>query len=424
VTARRRVALCSWLGCLLCCWGGRSGHADVDLLRAAPSRVAVSSTVDNAKIKPEHLVDGDLGTAWNSRTNDLVGAWIAFRVPATATVASIKLTVGFTKVDRKLGDLFTQNPRIKKVEVKRDRRSLGQFVLDPDNRELQTIVIQQAGGDYQLTVLELVPGTKTAWRETSISELQVWGSLGAGERAKPSRPALRLASLDAYPALSKDACIKAAFPNAKGRRIGDERITRSAEYGLTATTTICMIEHRPADADEATDATSEIVAVTRATKAVIGRTQVKLINGPKFDRSAPDGKSEDVDSGTVEFAPFPLTTSETALLVDAIQSTSGPHAESETTTSTLYRVSPKGLEAILTVVSSWEKDVESGSSNRCAIDAPKLGRDVPKHLVLQCSSTKEDWHNEDLSRRGTNYAERTETATWNGATYDYTPGEP
>ena len=52
----------------------------VELLHLAGAKVAVSSTVANAKLPPTALVDGDLKTAWNSRTGDLRGAWIAIRV--------------------------------------------------------------------------------------------------------------------------------------------------------------------------------------------------------------------------------------------------------------------------------------------------------------------------------------------------------
>lgn len=410
-----RIAL--WVGWLIA--GVSAARADVDLLRNAPATVAVSSTVDNAKIKPEHIADGDLKTAWNSRTGDLVDSWIAFRVPATATVATIKLTVGFATVDKKLGDLFTQNPRIKKVSVKRNKVELGKFTLDPDNRALQSIAVGKPGGDYEIRVLEIAPGTKKTWRETSVSELEVWGSLDPATPAKPSKPGIRIGSLDANPALGKAECIKAAFPAAKGNRIGEEIITRTEEFGLTATTTICKIEHRMKGVD---DATAEIVAVTRATKTVVGRTQIELTNGPVFDATSPGGKSDDVATGVVELSAFPLTTTETALVVERIQSVGGPYGSSEVNTTTLYRVSAKSFDPVLTVKSTRNSSLEGGESNVCKLaDPATLTAKLPKKLSLACSSTREDWHNDDPSLRGDNYAERTETATWNGTAYDYTP---
>ena len=59
--------------------------------------VVVSSRVDNADQKPEALFDGDLDTAWSSRTGDLAGAWIAFRLFDKVAVHAIELTVGMTK---------------------------------------------------------------------------------------------------------------------------------------------------------------------------------------------------------------------------------------------------------------------------------------------------------------------------------------
>jgi hypothetical protein len=249
----------------------------------------------------------------------------------------------------------------------------------------------------------------------------VWGSLGAGTRARPSKPEFRIGSLDSHPALNKKDCIKAAFPQAKGKRIGNDLITNTEQLGLTAETTICVIEHWPKDE---TNATNDIIAVARKTKTVLGRTQVELIKGPVLDITAPGGRSDDVKTGAVDLSAFPLTTTETALLVQVIQSTSGPFASSETNTSTLYRVSANGLDAILTLTSTSESSVEGGSSNRCKLEEPSLGPTVPKKLSLHCSSTKEDWHNEDSSLRGDNHAERNDSATWNGSTYDYTPSEP
>src|SRR5215470_14744345 len=116
-------------------------HADdVNLLASTPSTVAVSSTVANAAILPEHMIDGKLATAWNSRTGELVGAWIAVRVPADARVKTIKLTVGFTLTDKR-GDLFTMNPRIKKVRVSRGGKVVVEKALDIANRGLQEIAI-------------------------------------------------------------------------------------------------------------------------------------------------------------------------------------------------------------------------------------------------------------------------------------------
>ncbi len=162
-----------------------AAHADpVNLLTHHASVINVGSTVANKAIKPEHLVDGKLDTAWNSATGDLVGARIIVRFPATVKVEAIKLTVGFTKIDKKLGDLFTKNPRIKKVRVTHDKLVV-ENELDIANRALQTIPITGGGGDYKIEVLAIEPGSKKDWRETCISELEVWGTADALAPHKP-----------------------------------------------------------------------------------------------------------------------------------------------------------------------------------------------------------------------------------------------
>lgn len=173
--------------------------ATVNLLTDAPVVVAVSSTVANAKILPGHLVDGDLGTAWNSRTGDLVGAWLGVRVPAGAQVTAIRMTIGFTRVDPRLGDLFTMNPRIRKVRVLRDGVALTEHTFDPDVRTLQDIAITGGSGDYKIEVVEIVPGSRTSWHEICVSELEVRGRIQRGARPRPTRPVVRVGSFDPGP---------------------------------------------------------------------------------------------------------------------------------------------------------------------------------------------------------------------------------
>lgn len=176
------------------------GHAaaaqTVDLLHVAPSTVAVSSTVANQRFVPAHLVDGDPATAWNSRTGDLDGAWIAFRVPAEAHVSAIEMTVGFTRVDKQ-GDLFTMNPRIKRVRLYRNGAVVREQALDPELRGAQSIAVDTAGGEFKIEIVEMLPGSRRNWREACVSELRVLGTLPAGQQPVVSTPIVRVGALDA-----------------------------------------------------------------------------------------------------------------------------------------------------------------------------------------------------------------------------------
>jgi hypothetical protein len=178
---------------------GRIGPADasgplVELLHRTKAVVAVSSTVANPKYQPEALVDGDLATAWNSRTGDLAGSWIAFRVPADAQVTTIKLDAGFEGRGPE-GDYFPQNHRISRVRITRAGKLLVSTPLDPDKRGLQTIdVPHSAGGDFRIDIAAVVPGTRKTWRETVVSELEVWGYAPAP--TAPAAPAMKVGSLD------------------------------------------------------------------------------------------------------------------------------------------------------------------------------------------------------------------------------------
>lgn len=150
----------------------------IELLHAVPAMVRVSSTVANTTITPEQIVDHDLNTAWNSATGELANAaWVEVTIPGPATFAELRLTVGHTGKGPKGEDYFTMNPRIKKVTVYRDDgRVLGTFPLDVEKRDLQTIKVATPGGTLRIGVDEIVPGSKKSWRETAISELEVWGT--------------------------------------------------------------------------------------------------------------------------------------------------------------------------------------------------------------------------------------------------------
>ena len=163
----------------------------VSLIPWTDSRVAVSSTVDNQKDYPEHLIDGKLDTAWNGRTGDLSG-FIAFRVPRETHVASVQLTVGFDKKD-----LFTGNHRISRVKISRDGAVLREVALDVEKRGLQSIAVDRPGGDFEIRVAATVPGTNAKWKELVVSELVVLGDPGRARRTSPHLPRVRVGSLDA-----------------------------------------------------------------------------------------------------------------------------------------------------------------------------------------------------------------------------------
>ncbi|MBL0219598.1 MAG: hypothetical protein IPQ07_37755 [Myxococcales bacterium] len=167
--------------------GAPAPAALVELLHAVPTTVRVSSRVANPAIKPAHLVDRDLSTAWNSATGELVGAWIEVTVPELATIAELRMTVGHTGKGPKAEDYFTMNPRIKKVAVwGSGTTAIATFVLDPDRRDLQTLAVKTEERRLRILVEEIVPGSKKAWRETAVSELEVWGTPPRGWTAPAS----------------------------------------------------------------------------------------------------------------------------------------------------------------------------------------------------------------------------------------------
>jgi hypothetical protein len=157
----------------------------VDLLHAVGTELAVSSAYRDQGAQVGRLVDGELATAWNSRTGDLVGAWIEVRLPAAAEVTGIALVPGFAHTSGE-SDLFTGNHRVARVRVLREGVEVGVFALATEARALVTVPATGAGGVWRIEVAEVLPGARTDWRETCISELQILG------RAPDARPGERL----------------------------------------------------------------------------------------------------------------------------------------------------------------------------------------------------------------------------------------
>jgi hypothetical protein len=146
----------------------------VDLLRATRTDLAVSSAYRKNQVQAERLVDGELDSAWNSQSGDLVGAWIDVRLPAEASVTSIAMTAGFTK-NADGNDLFVKNQRISKVRVLREGQEVGTFDLDIENRGLQTLPVTGGGGVYRIEIAAVVAGSQASWTEACVSELRVFG---------------------------------------------------------------------------------------------------------------------------------------------------------------------------------------------------------------------------------------------------------
>jgi len=176
----------------------------VEFLHGFSAVVAVSSALRrrDALVAPKHLVDGDLGTAWNSKPGDLTGAWIAFRLSRSVSVRELRMTAGFTRRHARYGDLFVKNHRITRVRLMRigmrGASTLQTFDLDPDDRGMQKLILGRPapGGDFRVEVMGTVAGSNPKWRELCVTEFQVWGELPVHVVSDGSRPVVRVGSLD------------------------------------------------------------------------------------------------------------------------------------------------------------------------------------------------------------------------------------
>lgn len=398
----------------------------IDLLRTAGASVAVSSTVDNPQIRPEHLVDGKPGTAWNSSTGDLVGAWIAVRLPASAQVTEIRMTAGFTVRDKR-GDLFTMNPRIRKVRVWRGSTQLGEHVLDIESRELQSIPLRAAGGDFRIEIVEIVPGTKPSWREISVSELQIWGTPGDATSAA-ARPVVHVGALDLTP---EQKCVRALFPQSwRGRTTASRQapeIMRAEWVPLDRGFSVCRVDHQtsyvahhaglfdaPSQDVETTRVVTTIAAIEGTDPVVVRGKQTfeVLFDEPDFSRS-PDAQQQ---SGHVTASRFPLTTTETGLLVQHELARGGNMLSSSTSQWTLYRVARAGLTPAIRFQSS-NHETEGGTFDECALSPIERPTEAMPPLEVRCEKGETRWHSENAEENGRFGKPRVERYRWAGGRY-------
>ena len=139
---------------------------EVDLLHAIGADVAVSTTYRNQRGQADALIDGDLETAWNSRTGELTTSWIEVRLPPTAHVTSLAMTVGFTHVSERGADLFPGNHRVRRVRVLHDGVVATEHALDVSSRALQSVPVSGGGGVYRIEIVETEPGSRSDWSMT------------------------------------------------------------------------------------------------------------------------------------------------------------------------------------------------------------------------------------------------------------------
>ncbi|HEY1552515.1 MAG TPA: hypothetical protein VGG28_32025 [Kofleriaceae bacterium] len=392
-----------------------SAHADVNLLAAVPTTVAVSSTVDNAAILPSHLVDGKLDTAWNSRTDELVGAWIAVRVPKGAHVTGFKLTAGFVHVQGNQ-DWFLWNARITKLRITHAGKSID-AALDPNNRGLQAIPFSGDDGDYKLEVAEIIPGARATWREIAISEFEVWGNVD-GKARTDLKPTVVVGSLDAAP-VSEAQCVKAMFPDAtKSTLASGDRVTATSVLVLSTAYVVCRVDHTddvPQGSDQmhsAIETVSEIALVATTGKLVGAPIRETRTNGTKTDAYQNSWENHE---DTVETTPLAVSPTESVLVVANTDVSHGIGDSGYQTKTTLYRATATGLVAIYTFTSQ-DSTGEEERGNVCDLAIARQ-RAPFADLALDCTEIATDWHHLDPDHNSDRRAPHHTTLHWTGKAY-------
>ena len=166
----------------------------VNLLTAVPAQVVVSSVSSPGMSGPSRMVDGRLDTAWNSRSGDLVGAWVAVSLPADAQVTGLRLVPGYLRNYQGV-EQWERNHRIRRIAVWHDGAPVGEFDLDPSRPEAQAIAVSGGGGLWRIEVRETVAGSVARYQEACITELEVLGTPGGTRLPAPAAPQARVATI-------------------------------------------------------------------------------------------------------------------------------------------------------------------------------------------------------------------------------------
>ena len=90
-------------------------------------------------------------------------------------------------------DYFTMNPRIRAITLLDEDKPIASAQLDIANRDLQVVKLPEPHAHVRVRIDDLVPGTRPAWREACVAEIEAWGTLPAGVSARKLQPTVEVA---------------------------------------------------------------------------------------------------------------------------------------------------------------------------------------------------------------------------------------
>jgi hypothetical protein len=261
-------------------------------------------------------------------------------------------------------------------------------------------------------VLEIVNGSKPTWRETCVSELEVWGLPGpsAAKLSGKQKPVVQIGTLEPLPVLSEADCVRLLFPAAHGRHIADDDQAGGVEVlPIGRDTFVCHVIHGEAVDQPEGDKQHEVAVVAGKRRAVLAGRVSETTTGSH------DDSTMIVETGAFAAALVPLTATETALLVEISRGRGGPMLSDSVTSSTLYRITKTGLDPVLAFKSS-RVGGESSDDDVCVLQVGKPRAPLPD-VDLQCTKTEGRWHHEDPRGDGLFDEVRTEHYRWDGTRY-------
>ena len=217
--------------------------------------------------------------------------------------------------------------------------------------------------------------------------------------------------LDAGTTLTAEQCLAILFPAARRGRIGpdksDEAVVGRAVTRVSDQIELCQVDHRVGAT------TTHVAAVVKrgARPAVLGE---RLSFTTSFEVQPREAAGE---SGALTATPFPLTATETAVVLDVAQRKYGPMYDDVATESKLMRVTPAGFVEIL----AWKSRSTSGevdSGDTCELQPVTPGKAMPPTLELACEERTGNWHDDDPAKRGITTTERVEKFRWKQGRYE------
>lgn len=150
-----------------------------DMNRYIKSVSSSSKTLKSAEIlynyKPENLIDGNMKTCWQESVKGPgIGEWIEFTFNQPINIDMIQIANGFQDADKKYGDLYYLNNRVKKARLCSNMLECIDLKFDDKKGWSKFNLSFKRVKSIKILITEAYKGKR--WDDTAVSEVIFFSS--------------------------------------------------------------------------------------------------------------------------------------------------------------------------------------------------------------------------------------------------------